>query len=173
MMSFIKRCRENAGLTQEQLAEKMDVSIVAVQNWEKGRTNISFDRYYALSEVFNIPVEELIKEILLENDKEHPDVWPGFLFDDDTNAIIDTLHLNLAQQDLFGLMYIYDAEYLKKTVIDQDTFEDDLKHIPYGFIDRVGSIRFINQAEGLHRVVRYVRSDFLMKVLRQNPLSLR
>ena len=75
MSSFIKRCRENAGLTQEQLAEKMDVTIVSVQNWEKGRTNISFDRYYALSEVFNIPVEELIKEMLLDNDKEHPDVW--------------------------------------------------------------------------------------------------
>ena len=75
MSSFIKRCRENAGLTQEQLAEKMDVTIVSVQNWEKGRTNINPDRYYALSEVFNIPVEELIKEMLLDNDKEHPDVW--------------------------------------------------------------------------------------------------
>ncbi len=44
-------------------------------------------------------------------------------------------------------------------------FDEDLKSIPYGFIDRVGSIRFMNQAEGLHKVIRYVQSDFLMKVI--------
>ena len=40
MSTFIKRHREEAGLTQEQLAEKMNVSTVAVQNWEKGVTKI-------------------------------------------------------------------------------------------------------------------------------------
>lgn len=171
MSTFIKRCREEAGLTQAQLAEKMDVSVVAVQNWEKGKTKINLDRYYELAEIFNVPVDELIREMLIETDKTRPDVWPAFLFDDETNAIIDTLHLNLAQQDLFGLMYIYGSDYLKKTKIDQDTFDEDLKSIPYGFIDRVGSIRFMNQAEGLHKVIRYVQSDFLMKVLKQNPES--
>ena len=169
MSKFIKKCREEAGLTQAQLAEKMDVSVVAVQNWEGGKTKINLDRYRNLAEVFNVPVDKLIKEILIEEDKTCPDRWPEFLFDDDTNAIIDTLHLNLAQQDLFGLLYIYDAEYLKKTVIEIDTFEDDLKRIPYGFIDKVGSIQFINQAEGLHKVIKYVKADFLMKVLKQNP----
>lgn len=169
MSTFIKKCREEAGLTQKQLAEKMNVSDIAVQNWEKGRTKINLDRYTDLAAVFNVPVDKLIKEILIEEDKSRPDRWPEFLFDDATNAIIDTLHLNLAQQDLFGLLYIYDAEYLKKTEIDFDTFWDDLKRIPYGFIDRVGSIQFINQAEGLHKVIKYVKSDFLMKVLKQNP----
>lgn len=171
MSTFIKRCREEAGLTQAQLAEKMDVSVVAVQNWENGKTRLKLDRYHELSEIFNVPVENLIKERLIEADKSRSNKWPAFLFDDETNAIIDTLHLNLAQQDLFGLMYIYGSDYLKKTEIDQDTFDEDLKCIPYGFIDRVGSIRFMNQAEGLHKVIRYVRSDFLMKVLKQNPES--
>ncbi len=171
MSTFIKKCREEAGLTQAQLAEKMDVSVVAVQNWEKGKTKINLDRYYELAKIFNVPVDELIKEMLIEADKTRPDVWPAFLFDDETNAIIDTLHLNLAQQDLFGLMYIYGSDYLKRTEFDQDTFDEDLRRIPYGFIDRVGSIRFMNQAEGLHKVIRYVQSDFLMKVLKQNPES--
>ncbi len=171
MSTFIKKCREEAGLTQAQLAEKMDVSVIAVQNWEKGKNKINLDRYYELSEIFNVPVENLIKEMLIEADKARPDVWPAFLFDDDTNAIVDTLHLNLAQQDLFGLMHIYGSEYLKKKEIDQDTFDEDLRRIPYGFIDRVGSIRFMNLAEGLHRVIRYVKADFLMKALKQNPES--
>lgn len=102
-----------------------------------------------MSAVFNVPVEKLIKEMLIEEDKKRPDRWPGFLFNDDTNAIIDTLHLNLAQQDLFGLLYIYDAEYLKKT-IDYNTLYDDLPKIPYGFIEKVGSIQFMNQVDGLH-----------------------
>lgn len=49
MSTFIKRCREEAGLTQAQLAEKMDVSVVAVQNWENGKTRLNLDRYYELS----------------------------------------------------------------------------------------------------------------------------
>ena len=171
MSTFIKRCREEAGLTQEQLAEKLEVSTQAVRNWESGITQIKLDRFSALSRILNVPAEELIKEMLIEGDKSRPNVWPAFLFDDDTNAIINTLHLNLAQQDLFGLMYIYDSEYLKKTEIDQDTFYEDLRRIPYGFIDRVGSIRFMNQAEGLHKVIRYVKAEYLMKILKLNPES--
>ena len=91
MSKFIKRCREEAGLTQAQLAEKMDVSVVAVQNWESGKTKINPDRYYDLSGILNVPVDDLIKEMLIEADKSRPYVWPAFLFDDDTNEIINTL----------------------------------------------------------------------------------
>lgn len=171
MRKFIKTCRISAGLTQEQLAEKMGVTVASVQNWESGKTNIETRRYRELAAVFNVPVEKLIKEMIIEEDKKRPDRWPGFLFDDDTNAIIDTLHLNLAQQDLFGLLYIYDAEYLQKTMIDFNTLYDDLRKIPYGFIERVGSIQFMNQVDGLHKVIKYVKTEFLMKVLKQNPES--
>ena len=34
---------------------------------------------------------------------------------------------------------------------------------------KVGSIQFMNQSEGLHQVIKYVQTDFLMKVLKQNP----
>ncbi len=87
MSTFIKRCREEAGLTQAQLAEKMDVSVVAVQNWENGKTRLNLDRYYELSEIFNVPVENLIKERLIEADKSRPNKWPAFLFDDETNSM--------------------------------------------------------------------------------------
>lgn len=171
MRKFIKACRINAGLTQQQLADKMDVNVVSVRNWESGKTNIEMSRYMELASVFNVPVEKLIKEMLIEEDQKRPDRWPEFLFDDDTNAIIDTLHLNLAQQDLFGLLYIYKAEYLEKTKIDFNTLYDDLRKIPYGFIERAGSIQFMNQVDGLHKVIKYVQAEFLMKVLKLNPES--
>ncbi len=169
MSTYIKRCREEAGLTQAQLAEKMDVSVVSVQNWENGRTKINIERYYDLAEILSVPIDDLIKEMIIEADKSRQDEWPYFLFDKNTNEIIDTLHLNLAQQDLFGLMYIYGSECFDETLIEKHKFEENLKRIPYGFIDRVGSIRFMNQAEGLYKVIRYVKTDFLMKVLKQNP----
>lgn len=166
---FIKKCRIDAGLTQEQLAEKMGVSITSVQNWESGRTNIEIKKYLSLAEIFNVPVEKLIKERLMEEDKKRPDNWPEFLFDESINDIIDTLHLNLAQQELFGILYINQADYLKRKTMELNTFLNDLRRVPYSFIEKVGSIRFLNQAEGLHKVIRYVKTDFLLKVLRQNP----
>lgn len=171
MNKFIKKSREEAGLTQAKLAEKMGVSIMSVQNWENGRSKPELNRYMILAEIFNIPVEKLIKETLIEEDKKRPNNWPDFLFDDDTNSIIDTLHLNLCQQDLLGLLYIYEAEYIEKQERNFNTLYNDLKKIPYGFIEKVGSIRFLNQAEDLHRVIQYIKTDFLIKVLKQNSVA--
>ena len=169
MKNFIKRYREEAGLTQAQLADKMKVSTISVQNWESGKTGIDMSRYKDLAYYLNISVDLLIKESLIEADKKRKNNWPAFLFDDDTNQIIDSLHLNMAQQDLFGLLYIYDTDCLQYDLLDTDTYREALKSIPYRFIEKVGSISFMNQAEGLYKVIKYVRADFLMKVLRQNP----
>lgn len=171
MSSFIKRKREEAGLTQADLAEKMEVSVASVQNWESGRSKIDQGKYVQLSEVLNVPVDQIIKEVLIEadNKRKHLDNWPSFLFDDETNEIIDTLHLNKAQQDLFGLLYIYDSHYVKKEQVDFDTLGEDLKKVPFGFIDKVGSIQFMNQVDGLHKVIKYVKAEFLLKILKLNP----
>lgn len=169
MNRFIKKCREEAGLTQEQLAEKMGVSTGAVQNWENGKTGMSMENISKLAVVLNIPAETIFREIMIEEDKKRLNRWPGFLFDEYTNRIVDSLHLNLAQQELFGLLYIYDAECLKYDQIGFDSLREDLKRIPYGLIEKNGSISFINRAEGLYRVIRYVQPDFLMKILKQNP----
>lgn len=169
MSTFIKRRRKEVGLTQEQLAKKMDVSVVSVQNWESGKKGIELKRYTKLASVLKVPVDKLIKEVLIEEDKMRPGMWPDFLFDKSTNDVIDTLHLNLVQQDLFGLLYIYDSEYLKKMEIDFNTLYDDLKRIPYGFIEKLGSIQFMNQVDDLHKVIKYVKVEFLIKVLKQNP----
>ncbi len=167
--TFIKQCRIEAGLTQEQLAEKMEVSITAVQNWESGRTNIEIKKYLKLAEIFNVSVERLIKERLIEEDKKSVDRWPDFLFDEDINRVINTLHLNLAQQELLGILHIYGADYLNKKEMELNTLSEDLKRVPYRYIEKVGSIRFLDQVEGLYNVIRYVKTDFLLKILRQNP----
>jgi len=167
--AMLRKNRKLAGLTQEQLAEKLDVSIVAVQNWESGKNQIRLEKLTKLSYLFNIPLETLIHEMLISEKNNPQDRFPYFLFDDDTNNIIRTLHLTLSQQELFGILYIYHAEFLNRTEMDSSNLREDLKLIPYEFVSRFGSINFLNIAEGLYNVLKYVQTDFLIRVLRLNP----
>lgn len=167
--NLLKKLRNEAGLSQEQLAGKMNVSINTIQNWEKGTVKVRYDRFALLADIFNTPVQNLIGEFCREESEKRPNNWPDFLFDDGINSVAETLHLNLNQQNLFGLLYIYDAEYLQKETIDFNTIYEDLKLVPYEFIAKVGSIQFMNIVDGLQKVIKYIKSDFMLKILKQNP----
>lgn len=63
MQSFVKnlkRLREESGMTQEQLAESINVTRQAVSCWERGRTEPDIATIIALSKVLNVDAEELI-----------------------------------------------------------------------------------------------------------------
>lgn len=56
----LQQLRTQKGLTQEQLAEKVCVSRVAVSKWESGRGYPNLDSLKKLSEIFSISVDELL-----------------------------------------------------------------------------------------------------------------
>lgn len=56
----IKRLRNEKGMTQEQLAQQLFISRQAVSSWENDRTQPDIDMLIKLTEVFSVPVEELI-----------------------------------------------------------------------------------------------------------------
>ena len=56
----IKALRENKGLTQAQLAEKINVSDKAVSKWEKDGCNPDFDCLCKLAEFFNVTLDYLM-----------------------------------------------------------------------------------------------------------------
>ncbi len=58
----IKDCRMKAGLSQEQLAEKLHVSRQAVTKWENGRGIPDIANLIALSDEFDMSLDELLKE---------------------------------------------------------------------------------------------------------------
>ena len=170
--SYLKKLRAQAGLSQDKLAEKMEVSKNTIQNWESGKTNIKIKNIAKLSRILNVPESEITAELSRSNDSHENNNWPEFLFDDDNgqvNSVISSLHLNHEQQELFGLLYIYHAEYLEEENYSHSTLENDLKLIPYQFIDKVGSINFLNISDKLQYVLSYVKSDFLIKVLKKDP----
>lgn len=56
----IKKARKEKELSQEQLAERLNVTRQAVSNWECGKTEPDIETLQRLSEVLEVSVEELI-----------------------------------------------------------------------------------------------------------------
>ena len=55
--------RVNAGLTQDEVAEKLKVSNKTVGNWEKGNTIPNSATIYMLSNLYRIPKDNIILPI--------------------------------------------------------------------------------------------------------------
>lgn len=64
----IYRFRRKSGLSQEQLAEKIGVSRQAVSKWESGTSTPELEKLLALSECFQITLDELVKEDAADRD---------------------------------------------------------------------------------------------------------
>jgi len=58
----INHFRQSAGLTQEQLAEKMNVTRQTVSNWERGINEPDFDSLCRLAKVFGITLNDFTEE---------------------------------------------------------------------------------------------------------------
>lgn len=79
------RKQQNPPLTQEQLAQQIDVSVTSVRNWEKGRFEPTHDYLQRISDICNVDIEWLqgfdvstiIKKSLdiLNNFEASPDNW--------------------------------------------------------------------------------------------------
>ena len=59
--------RRKSGLSQEQLAEKIGVSRQAISKWEGGLSIPELEKIRALSEFFNVSIDELTREQETDN----------------------------------------------------------------------------------------------------------
>lgn len=57
----LRRARQEAGLTQEQLAEKILVSRVTISHWENGKSLPDIASLLSLSDLYQISLDELLK----------------------------------------------------------------------------------------------------------------
>lgn len=57
------KLRKQKGLSQEELANKIDVTRQTISKWENGTTIPDLEKLVKLSEVFEISTDELIKGI--------------------------------------------------------------------------------------------------------------
>ena len=56
----IRNCRKNLGLTQEQLAERLGITLGAVSKWERGSSEPDLGFIMDLAELFHVSVDALI-----------------------------------------------------------------------------------------------------------------
>jgi len=64
----IRIIRKKNHMTQEQLAEKLMVSVDSVSNYENGRTTCMHDHLMHMSELFNIPVDYFFSGKIVTSD---------------------------------------------------------------------------------------------------------
>ena len=57
----LKELRTGAGLTQEQVAEKLGVTRSAIARWESGKGIPDISNLILISDYFNISLDEMIK----------------------------------------------------------------------------------------------------------------
>ena len=63
-ITTIKKKREGLGLSQTELARKLDVTQGAVSQWENGTSRPDIDSLLRLADVFNCTIDDLIaKEV--------------------------------------------------------------------------------------------------------------
>lgn len=58
--SNLKRLRKNAKLTQEELAERLNVTRQTVAKWETGESLPDIDSCIAMSKLYNITIDDLV-----------------------------------------------------------------------------------------------------------------
>ena len=77
----LRLLRKNKGFTQEQLAEKLCVSRIAVAKWEAGQTYPDITNLIQISDIMNVTVDYLVKE-------QECSINPLAVEDNDVNEII-------------------------------------------------------------------------------------
>ena len=122
MIDFVKvgerisRCRKNAGLSQEELAEKLYVTRQAVSKWENGTSVPSIDTLCQISKLFEISFEEILG--LFENEKievDSNDIFHGH----DRSFIVSKIasgEINVNLGDVFYQMSPAERMYILKHV---------------------------------------------------------
>lgn len=65
----IKQARAKKGWSQEKLAEEINVATAFLSRVERGGTSINLNRLAQISEVLDVPIEELITGVVKEDNR--------------------------------------------------------------------------------------------------------
>lgn len=68
--SNLKHLRIQSGMTQEELAKKLDKDYSTIGKWELGQRSPIMVDVIKISELFNVPLEILINGSVIDNNKE-------------------------------------------------------------------------------------------------------
>ena len=116
MKSILKSLREEAGLTQEQVANLADVSVNSIQNWERSE-KIQSDSLHLLLDIYNVDKPTRDRIVLEffgrhEDSETNPiDNFPYFLFQDRPDIIDAVKRAELSAEEVELLGYVRYANF--------------------------------------------------------------
>lgn len=70
----IRKYRDETGLSQQYIAEKLDISPQQYQKYEYGQTRLTVDRLLQISSILHVPVEQLLLPVYKNPDLHTPDL---------------------------------------------------------------------------------------------------
>jgi len=57
----LKECREESGLSQNDIAERLSISRQAVSKWERGVNEPDIETIVRLSDIYNVTIDQLLR----------------------------------------------------------------------------------------------------------------
>lgn len=90
----LKFHREQVGLSQTRLAEKLNISRQSVSKWENGRGYPDIDNLILLSQLYDITIDDLLKENKLQanwdvqGNDERPSYFQGNYYSNSCSRLI-------------------------------------------------------------------------------------
>lgn len=175
---FLKKSRENVGLTQQKAADRINISIQGFQKWESGESLPSQGYYDAIMQTYNLDRKIFFEKLnnaqcpppeIEEKERKYP--WPDCMpletwLQSSVFEQLKNLQLNEVETELLGLEEIYSF----KGTIDFNTtklinaingnIEEDQKYnmlgkidfsgIPYEFIKTHGVFNVNNAKNKIH-----------------------
>lgn len=58
----IRLCREPKGLSQQNVADELGITVAAYSNIERGITDVAVSRVFQIAEIFDVPATRLIED---------------------------------------------------------------------------------------------------------------
>lgn len=71
--------RKSKGMSQEELAEKLDVSRQAVSKWETGETSPETEKIILICDIFNCTMDTLVKGKITDSDNSNIKIYDDFM----------------------------------------------------------------------------------------------
>ena len=158
--------RKNKGVTQEELAEKLDVSRQAVAKWESGQVYPDINNLIQISNLFNVTVDYLVRdqECMVSCD-DHVDKDIDKLIDFRLEANVNTYAAYMNETDSTRLDS-HDYSYSSGAYTYHDTYVGGEKFAGEEAIWANGKIQYAMNYLG--RVLdQQFSGDFLKEVLRK------
>ncbi|MEE8825538.1 transcriptional repressor DicA [Lentilactobacillus sunkii] len=93
----LKARRKDSSLTQQQLADKLNVSRKTISGWETGRNRPDIDILRQMAEIYHISLDQLVSDVRFDNAFENVKHSEMFRF---TNNIVNVIFAMLVAERL-------------------------------------------------------------------------